>query len=202
MTSVICDKLSDCENGGDEFQCRGKFHDFQSRRTKNELTEKFKCSYEKGATSYNWFETCIYDHDYPVCEADSMDSASLHLFYCEHFQCPSYYKCPDSYCVPVRHLCDGIRNCPYGEDEALCGEEKTCAGLFRCLGEDLCLALVDICDNRCHCKLTCDDERLCDEPFCPGKCFCIGYLIHCTGNTLLEIPIIHKAMNSSAPNLF
>lgn len=39
------------------------------------------------------------------------------------FICPQdFAKCTNSYCVPVRFLCDGKEQCSGGEDETKCGE--------------------------------------------------------------------------------
>lgn len=52
----------------------------------------------------------------------------------ESFQCPeNMLKCPGSYCVPQVFLCDGIHQCPGGEDEDECG---TSNGLVAVLSLD------------------------------------------------------------------
>ncbi|XP_076116691.1 G-protein coupled receptor GRL101-like [Mytilus galloprovincialis] len=39
----------------------------------------------------------------------------------EQFICPpGYLKCQDSYCIPPKLLCNGIQDCPRGEDEYKC----------------------------------------------------------------------------------
>ena len=40
----------------------------------------------------------------------------------DDFQCPAdYVKCPGSFCIPVRYMCDKALHCPNGEDERQCG---------------------------------------------------------------------------------
>lgn len=34
---------------------------------------------------------------------------------------PGTVKCPGSYCIPMRMVCDASLNCPNGEDEQFCG---------------------------------------------------------------------------------
>ncbi len=45
------------------------------------------------------------------------------------FTCPS--KPNDTYCIPIRHLCDSEQDCPFGEDEEGCSEFR-CEGFFWC----------------------------------------------------------------------
>ncbi len=52
------------------------------------------------------------------------------------FQCPSHFKCTGSYCIPIRHMCDAIQDCPYGEDETHCSQHN-CSGFFLCILEFL-----------------------------------------------------------------
>lgn len=42
---------------------------------------------------------------------------------CEKFECEfGEFRCTDPiYCVPIKHLCDGINHCNGGEDENFCG---------------------------------------------------------------------------------
>ncbi|KAG8197251.1 hypothetical protein JTE90_007503 [Oedothorax gibbosus] len=53
----------------------------------------------------------------------------------DSYSCPGQYKCYNrSSCLPLDKLCDGIRNCPHGDDELLCDlvcpENCMCVGLF------------------------------------------------------------------------
>ncbi|XP_060589042.1 sortilin-related receptor-like [Ruditapes philippinarum] len=46
-----------------------------------------------------------------------------HLQSCENFSCPvNTVKCPGSYCIEQRFLCDGHIDCPRGEDEQDCSK--------------------------------------------------------------------------------
>ena len=45
----------------------------------------------------------------------------LWIKFAETFECPEMYvKCPNSFCIAVKHICDGTKNCPGGEDEENC----------------------------------------------------------------------------------
>ena len=49
-------------------------------------------------------------------------SNTNHLTHCKQHLCPTMYKCPDTYCIPLFMVCDGVYDCPNQEDEshALC----------------------------------------------------------------------------------
>ena len=45
------------------------------------------------------------------------------LFLSESFTCPGGYRChAASFCVTPHEVCDGIQQCPMGDDEMFCGE--------------------------------------------------------------------------------
>ena len=45
-----------------------------------------------------------------------------YLAFSECFLCPvGYFKCPGSFCLENRFVCDGEMNCQNGEDEVDCG---------------------------------------------------------------------------------
>ncbi|XP_045167449.2 uncharacterized protein LOC123530741 [Mercenaria mercenaria] len=67
---------------------------------------------------------CLYDTDSSGlingCRSGS------HLHDCDSFVCPKgTVKCPESYCIPLRFVCDGEEQCPNAEDEHGCGCEDT-----------------------------------------------------------------------------
>ncbi len=86
---------------------------------------------------------------------------------CRNFECPLYYKCKESYCIPRRHVCDGVMDCPTGQEEMNCNPLQKCLRLFWCPVEKICLSLRDICDGWVHCLETNADEIFCDVTSCP-----------------------------------
>ncbi len=47
---------------------------------------------------------------------------SIYFYFSENVVCPSnYVKCPNSYCLATNKVCDGVSDCPFGEDEHDCG---------------------------------------------------------------------------------
>ncbi|XP_062589229.1 uncharacterized protein LOC134250886 [Saccostrea cucullata] len=93
-----------------------------------------------------------------------------HLDDCDSTQCPvGYMKCPGSFCIPPRFICDGEKHCENGVDEMQCG---SCPGLFRCKKSKVCLDPQRLCDNIPHCPIR-DDELLCNIT-CPGENICDG----------------------------
>ena len=43
-----------------------------------------------------------------------------HLHMCADWRCPNMFKCPDSYCIHFKRVCDGNLDCQNGEDEEQC----------------------------------------------------------------------------------
>ena len=103
-----------------------------------------------------------------------------HLRYCMNFQCPSHFKCMDSYCIPTRMVCDGIRDCPSGEDETSC-DQFSCRGYIKCKDSHQCIHLNDICDGVVQCLDHMDDEMFCHSTNCPRNCICTKYSVRCDG---------------------
>ncbi|XP_021351025.1 low-density lipoprotein receptor-related protein 2-like isoform X2 [Mizuhopecten yessoensis] len=69
--------------------------------------------------SYYPHHRCLMDFD--VTGEPSTCRDLTHLQNCEKISCPeNFMKCPDSYCLHVRFLCDGVPHCPNNEDEQLC----------------------------------------------------------------------------------
>ena len=91
-------------------------------------------------------------------------------------------------------LCDGNPDCPDGEDEESCGSFQ-CAGLLRCRGDDICVHPTDICDGIIHCRLSADDEDLCNMLTCPEDCTCRGSAVLCTQlEHISDVPATSKAV--------
>ena len=133
---------------------------------------------------------CVYDTRQSL---ECSECARLeHLYHCAEFECPTMFKCRINYCIPTYMLCDGVRDCPDGDDEASC-VNIMCPGLLRCRSDHLCIHPVNICDGFVHCLNSEDDEQLCLLSSCPEKCKCQGQLIKCHSHfpvLLLEINAI------------
>ena len=104
-----------------------------------------------------------------------------HLRTCGSIACPTRFKCPLSYCVSVRRVCDQIWDCPHGEDEneTYCHDRNgACSGMFRCKNGD-CLDLSEVCNQYPDCGPTAEDERYCNISHCHTNCQCEGLVINC-----------------------
>ena len=88
------------------------------------------------------------------------------------------FKCPLTYCVAVYMLCDGVADCPQGDDEEHC-DHISCPGLLHCKDENICVHPLNICDGVMECLLSGDDEHLCNMGECPEFCICRGTAIYC-----------------------
>ena len=85
-----------------------------------------------------------------------------HLSSCRNVTCGGRVKCPNSYCIPHRYICDGKWDCWNGYDEHGC-ENRTCFG--------------SICIHG-------DDEIHCDVKFCIDRCKCLSKAIMCQNTAL------------------
>ena len=124
---------------------------------------------------YNSSAICHYDHSDGVmayCEDGSHLGARS---FCRYVECPQQYKCPNSYCIPSRKICDGIIDCPTGDDEESCMDYK-CPGHMRCSGFTFCVPPHEVCDGIAQCPRQ-DDEKFCQ--ICPSGCNCKGTAIYC-----------------------
>ena len=129
---------------------------------------------------YSIDKMCLYDHTQDgrlkYC------SNGFHLLECKHFQCSGSFKCQHSYCVPTYKVCNGVQDCPYGDDEIMC-PVLTCVNMLRC--GQRCVHPSEVCDGTVHCDLG-EDELACDAPVCPPTCQCSGYAMKCRTFIMLD----------------
>ncbi|XP_061821067.2 suppressor of tumorigenicity 14 protein homolog [Nerophis lumbriciformis] len=94
---------------------------------------------------------------------ESVTHKGFHLLY-KAFSpeglCPRQFRCGDGRCVPLRKVCDGVRDCPDGRDEAKCSACRP--------GEVMCA------NGRCqphgsHCSSVCADSS--EERSCRSQCY-------------------------------
>ncbi|KAL8562025.1 hypothetical protein ACOMHN_031796 [Nucella lapillus] len=91
--------------------------------------------------------------------------------------CPeTHFQCPEGYCLPVYVRCNGVLDCPDGEDEAGC-DSYICPGFYRCREASICVHASHLCDGRFQCPRH-DDELMCNIA-CPQNCLCMGLAFSC-----------------------
>ncbi len=124
-----------------------------------------------------------------------------HLRNCYNFTCPTMFKCPHSYCVPLNVACDGRADCPNGEDEAVSQcKDGICQGLLKCSKDNVCVHPRYIAEGTAQCIRSRDDEALYQLVECLPPCHCKGLSVSCAGFELAKIPKFHfqvKALNLS-----
>ena len=216
-TSYDCSDGSDetnCDNYLDS-QCKGKFYDCQKHELihvemGNIRTKLFDALVRRGMRDLVPLGKCIlsavdmhpcdsfYDGCFKksgLCVYDRLPNDELaycfgggHLQKCEDFVCPGKFKCEKSYCIPFQRVCDGIDDCPTGDDEVECNV-PFCNNSFWCDGK--CLSPENVCDNITHC-VSGDDESMCDMLSCPYSCECLGHAIECINRNLTLLPDIQS----------
>ena len=102
------------------------------------------------------------------------------------------FKC-QSGCVPLTNRCDGVRDCPLGEDELGCPNEtipSTCSpDQFHCHGGG-CIDNDFVCDGDLDCSDGSDEPDTCEphqcfsnEMACPKQRHCIPHSAICDGQS-------------------
>ena len=201
-SSKVCDGHSNCISGEDEVFCvsltstqrnRDRANDFipdgedssdeeiysnllrsGRKRADNTCGAGLQIPCLKGhPTCYSIDRMCLYDHTQDgrlkYC------GNGLHLLECEHFQCSGSFKCQHSYCVPTYKVCNGVQDCPYGDDEVTC-PVLACSSMLQC--GQTCVHPSEICDGTMQCEFG-EDELACRGPDCPPICQCSGYAMKC-----------------------
>lgn len=179
---AVCDRHRDCPGKFHEDEQESSCYMMQNRSlTLNRQMQTFLCqSGQRIDPKYK----CIYEFDQYGYQIGCRDVS--HLRACEKFQCSKdYVKCPNSYCIPPRYICDGKRDCVGGEDEIDC-KTFECPGSYRCINNNTCILFQNLCDSIRHCPHG-DDEWFCDLK-CPVGCDCIGLYVNCASNNFTRLP--------------
>ena len=95
---------------------------------------------------------------------------------CQDISCGRMFKCRSYYCIYMSSVCDGQRDCLYGDDEDAC-DNLFCPGQLKCRGENRCVSTSEVCDGYVDCLFSPDDEGTCLS--CPDECQCKGYVALC-----------------------
>ena len=115
-----------------------------------------------------------------------------HLRFCKDHQCPTMFKCKDTFCIPHELVCDGIRHCPLDDDEHDCSYsiQRSCPGLFKCKDTPTCIDMTQVCDKQINCPARGEDEAICHAITCPDGCTCIGEMYDCSNSSLSALPVV------------
>ena len=158
-----------------DFSSTGQQASISKQAWKGKLNSTSECSEH----TFDVYNICFFNPD-----SKHLPSAcpfGSHLKNCKSFHCSNKYKCPDSYCIPYRNVCNGKWDCPNGEDEKNICSKIECPGYFHCQGLNTCLHPSEICDGKVDCKNSYgDDEIFCINDYkCPAECICFGYGLAC-----------------------
>ena len=91
-------------------------------------------------------------------------------------------------------VCDGVLDCPDGEDEAAC-DKMECPGMLKCRKDTICVHPYQVCDQQVHCPYHEDDELFCDSTTCPVECECRNFVVICkTAINLARLAVSTKVL--------
>ncbi|XP_070198701.1 G-protein coupled receptor GRL101-like [Littorina saxatilis] len=152
---IKCDGISDCSDNSDESNA--------------------ECGREKQEIIYDTIRVLP-----PVIiDFDGRGNFTLVAMESDTAPCPvTHFRCPGQsvYCMPVYLRCNGVKDCPGGEDELNCAN-FICPWFYRCRSSILCLHPSHLCDGWPQCPQR-DDELNCNEN-CPSVCQCQGLAFVC-----------------------
>ncbi len=209
--SFVCNKRDDCGDNSDETHCSSttlidvKMDISQNHKWHTEIElSKWDSTPDDGCTGDDGVGVCGRGSGecFPksaLCVFEKSSSNGIrycsqgdHLLSCQTFDCPTLFKCPESYCIPLFTVCNGHADCPNGEDEAGC-HTRQCRGLLLCVKDNICVHPNNILDGEVQCPIYMDDEQSYQRSRCPQPCDCKGYSINCAGmNILSTLPVPNR----------
>ena len=169
-----------------------KFTEYKYQNTSSKPSNYVLCHFQR-KEMFSSDKRCMFER---AASGDPVHCHNTeHLKFCENHECPLGYKCPQSYCIAIHMICDGLKDCPESEDELYCNNIIT-VGLLRCRYDGIYVHPIDICDGIVHCIESYDDESVCDIYQCPRYCYCKGYTVMCIGSdeNVIKLPNRLKAL--------
>ncbi len=132
---------------------------------------------------------------YALCLFEKSPSSGIrycsqggHLLSCQNFECPTLFKCPESYCIAMFAVCNGDPDCPNGEDEVGC-HIRQCRGLLLCVKDNICVHPNNILDGEVQCSINMDDEHNYHHSKCPYPCDCKGHSVNCATMNMFDVTL-------------
>ncbi len=116
-----------------------------------------------------------------------------HLRNCELHSCPSHFKCPAAFCIPIHAICNGRADCPNSEDEEEC-KPLSCPGMLLCRQDHVCVHPYEVRSGRVKCPLSKDDKALTNVILCPLQCLCHGHALFCENVSELKLSDLPLAL--------
>ncbi len=186
---LVDDLIPDCPEQDDEktyyaFLKNGSRPDFFTQRVLCEEPDATTCEKNYRGVCYSRHLHCIHEEVVsPSMQISSVNTETCrngaHLTNCMLYSCPTFFKCPAAYCIPVYTVCNGKVDCPNGEDEASC-QNISCPGFLLCRYDNVCVHPHDVWSGHVKCPVSMDDQALGDIGACPDLCECLGNGIMCT----------------------
>ncbi len=191
--SQVDDLIPDCRNAEDEQIVHGTV----ARHYQSECFDPNNIPCKTGhPLCFHLTDICVYRlnklGDVVPCRTGS------HMEECRSFQCNGKHKCPNYYCVPYTYVCDGKWDCPTGNDESpTCAHPRQCKYLYRCHKSEVCIHILDICNNILDCPQE-EDEMMCEllGTVCPKDCHCFHFALMCVKVELGQSDFVELAYYS------
>ena len=190
--TLVCDLRHDCHDSSDEAFCIHTENCTGFRCHSGECVGKEKrCNWDRDCVDESdellcdeaYRETTLYKfpHVYRLPPPVVLDISSTRTIIQRSLNgseaCPNtHFQCNEPYCLPVYMYCNGVVDCPHGEDEREC-HLHSCPGFYRCQSSAVCLHAEHLCDGRPQCPQH-DDEWTCHMS-CPEHCLCQGHAFWC-----------------------
>ena len=199
---LVDDLVPDCPEQDDEhryyaFLKNGSRSDFFTGRVLCEEPDATTCEKNYRGVCYARHLHCVHEVISPKVQTAAVNTETCrngaHLTNCMRYTCPSLFKCPSAYCVPVYAVCNGQVDCPNGEDEERC-QSISCPGFLLCRYDTVCVHPQDVWSGRIKCPVSMDDKALRDRGACPGLCECLGNGIVCTKANTVDLRKFPQSM--------
>ena len=192
--TLVCDFRRDCEDSSDETfclhtdctgflclsgQCVEKWNRCNFDIDCLDESDELVCADEIHPRDTRLVFPQLYRLRPPVTIDFSRDQTIIQTPLGESEACPNtHFQCNEPYCLPVYLYCNGVADCPNGEDEMEC-HLHSCTGFYRCRSSTVCVHAEHLCDGRPQCPQR-DDEWIC-HMICPEPCLCQGHAFLCPG---------------------